>query len=114
VAVHGAQSYRGTRERKIAYARAWKAANPDRRRAYQLKKYGLSLADYRAILDRQDGKCAICRDDLKGDKNTHVDHCHSTGVVRGVLCNRCNLAVGMLRNSSTIALAAARYLRGFL
>lgn len=53
-----------------------------------LKRYNLTLEQYRAILQSQDGKCAICQSDT-GVKFI-VDHCHKTGKVRGILCRTCN------------------------
>jgi hypothetical protein len=100
-----------TPEQRLAQTKAWRLANPERHKGHRLKKYGITYADFTAMLDRQDSRCAICRDPLDLGKNTHVDHCHDTGAVRGILCNRCNVAIGLLRNDPGIALGAARYLR---
>lgn len=58
------------------------------------KKYGMSPADVEQMLLEQDGKCAICRKVLL---NPHVDHDHTTGEVRGLLCYLCNLGIGLLQ-----------------
>jgi hypothetical protein len=55
----------------------------------------------------QGGKCAICRQEAPPGKRLNVDHCHATGVVRALLCTRCNLAVGFYENHGQ---AAAEYL----
>jgi hypothetical protein len=79
------------------YNKRWHSANPEKKRAYELKyKFGLSLTDYEALLQKQDGKCAGCLSVTPGPKRTVfcVDHCHNTGAVRGLLCVSCNLILG--------------------
>lgn len=59
-----------------------------------LQKYNLTFSMYRRMYDAQKGKCAICglSRDMKWDKLPFVvDHCHRTGVVRGLLCSQCNM-----------------------
>lgn len=65
---------------------------------YLRKKYGISYAIYEGILFSQENKCYICRRKLKlTGKNTtmtpQVDHCHTTGKVRGILCRVCNFRI---------------------
>lgn len=59
---------------------------------YLTKMYGLSLKDYNKMLDEQSALCAICSVKSK----LVVDHCHTTGDVRGLLCHRCNSLLGAL------------------
>lgn len=84
-------------------------------------KYGIGLREYREILDKQGGVCAICgnpeekeqsRGNNKGKNkdSLHVDHDHITGHVRGLLCYRCNTGIGKLRDDANILRKAARYL----
>jgi hypothetical protein len=94
-------------EKNRATARAWYAANRDRalaaNRTYRLRSlYGLTTAQWDAMLAAQGGACAICREPF-GDKRAAVDHDHdccpdrasSCGrCVRGLLCNRCNRNLG--------------------
>lgn len=61
-----------------------------------LKVYGLTLAQRDALIDSQDGLCAICQK----REAVHVDHDHATGQVRGVLCFQCNAALGQVADSS--------------
>ena len=63
------------------------------------------------MLDEQDGKCAICDTNEPGGRfNTfHIDHCHTTGVVRGLLCSKCNHAIGLLNDCPTTIRTAANY-----
>ena len=55
--------------------------------------YGIELADYNQMLEKQDGKCAICRSDKK-TRSLAVDHNHITGKVRALLCGGCNGQLG--------------------
>jgi Recombination endonuclease VII len=75
-----------------------------------LRKYRLTLADYDALWVAQLGACAICGCPLRRDASTHVDHCHETRTVRGLLCSRCNQALGLMRESPTFLRTAAAYI----
>jgi len=84
------------------------------------KDYGISIEYYNQILEEQDGKCAICHitqnENVINNKSGEparfaVDHCHRTGNVRGLLCDRCNRALGALRDNPKSAENAAAYLR---
>ena len=75
--------------------------NPERHRGYELKrKYGILLSDVKDMEAKQGGKCFACDND-----ELVVDHCHSTGNVRGLLCTQCNTAIGMVKdNTETLRL----------
>lgn len=75
------------------------------------RKYGLTQDEYEALYVWQRGCCAIC--ELRPAR-LFVDHCHSSGVVRGLLCSNCNFAVGELSDDPERCVAAARYLLGSL
>lgn len=75
--------------------------------------YGISSADYDRMLEEQDGVCAVCGGNATTHNHTEglvVDHCHETGKVRGLLCDWCNRAEGLLRSSPENALALYHYL----
>jgi recombination endonuclease VII len=72
------------------------------------RKYGLSLADFDAILAHQGGACAICRE--RFTKTPHVDHDHDTHVMRGLLCHDCNKGLGCFDDDIDIMQAAIDYL----
>lgn len=65
-------------------------------KAWRLKLYGLTPEGYNALLEAQDGRCAICGEPGKvwANRNLHVDHDHESGTVRGLLCGRCNVGLG--------------------
>ncbi|MGN6173164.1 MAG: endonuclease VII domain-containing protein [Streptosporangiaceae bacterium] len=83
-----------------------------RERRRTLRKYGITEQTWDHLLARQDGRCAICRTDTPGRRGEswHIDHDHVTGLVRGLLCQRCNLAIGMLEDSPDLLSAALRYI----
>lgn len=91
----------------------WAKNNPDRVESNRLSKlYGITTETYREILESQDFACAICAYvPSSGDKALHVDHNHKTGNVRGLLCHRCNSALGFLRDSEEVCLSTLKYLR---
>jgi hypothetical protein len=74
------------------------------------KKYGISLEDYNELYKYQNGLCAVCQQPPEPDKPLHVDHDHTTGVVRGLLCSNCNKALGLLKDDSTTVRNALDYL----
>jgi hypothetical protein len=58
----------------------------------------------------QDEACAICRAHQPGGKGWCIDHCHTTGAVRGILCSQCNLGLGQFRDDIGLLAAASNYL----
>jgi hypothetical protein len=81
-------------------------------------KYGLTKDQYLEMLVSQKHVCAICGGtEYVVDKRTgkirrlHVDHCHKTGKIRGLLCQKCNQAIGLLGDTSILVLKAAAYLQ---
>ena len=80
--------------------------------ALQLRvKYNLTLDEYRLMLERQRGVCALCgRPPTVRAKRLHVDHDHATGKVRGLLCISCNSGLGLLKDSPALLRKAARYI----
>lgn len=83
---------------------------------YRVMKH-VDAGEYNAAYDRQKGLCAICQQipqPIKGRgrrQGFHADHDHKTGVLRGLLCPSCNIALGHLHDDADIAQAAADYLR---
>jgi hypothetical protein len=79
--------------------------------AQRFSKYGITKADYDFMFLEQRGNCKICSCSLSYDKkSTHVDHCHKTGKVRGLLCLHCNIMIGMAKENQETLKAAIQYL----
>lgn len=113
---------------EIARVKAWQAANPDRHRANQKRrrdkpevkarernnhlrrKFGITSEQYEQMLEEQGGVCALCRRTPRHDISLHVDHDHTTGANRKLLCFRCNNALGDLDDDPALLRAAADYL----
>jgi hypothetical protein len=105
-----------------ARAMKWFADNKDRtdenRRRWHIKKrYGISIEEFDAILAQQGGVCAICgqdEPDAHGRTGTKfklsIDHCHDSNEIRGILCNRCNRAIGLLNDDVDLLKKAIEYL----
>ncbi len=79
------------------------------RRTRERLLYGITYEQYEALLQSQRGLCAICKQ-VPGRKGLGVDHCHETGQIRGLLCSRCNTALGLLKDRAENCLRAADYL----
>lgn len=78
----------------------------------RLRNTGWTNAEYHAAWQTQGGRCAICGDTQS--KPLAADHDHLTRQPRGLLCDRCNMALGLLRDEPMIARAAAEYLEVYL
>lgn len=86
-------------------------ADPVAARARHLKRtYGIDLVDYEELLRAQGGACAICRTTTDGDDSLHVDHDHTSGAIRGLLCRGCNTGLGGFGDKSERLRAALEYL----
>jgi hypothetical protein len=94
--------------------RVWREGRITQQQDYYLRKrFGISFDDYSRMCSRQHGKCAICcapPGNGRSKRFLHVDHDHKTGEVRGLLCNSCNLMIGMARDRADVLKAAAQYL----
>ena len=102
---------------KAGYAREWRKNNPEKAKNADLKKmYGIDYETYKQMLVDQNYTCAICNkietdvDSLGLPRHMPVDHCHTTGKVRGVLCGPCNRALGSFKDDVDILKKAIMYL----
>jgi len=92
-----------------------KKDNSKQRRKQKLrKKYGITIEQYDCMFAKQNGLCAVCKQPetakQKGKiRALAVDHCHSTGMVRGLLCKTCNTALGNMKENPDLIRALADY-----
>lgn len=105
---------------RIVKLRDWQKAYREKNRETLVakereRKFGISHAEYAELHQRQGGVCAICKKPETATRNGKVkslavDHCHSTGRIRGLLCADCNTGIGKLKEDRNIFLAAIQYL----
>lgn len=97
----------------------WYKNNKEQYFYNQIKaKYGITKTDYLNLLQQQDNKCAVCGDEEKvlnnwdktQTRNLAIDHCHDTGIIRGLLCYRCNTTLGKVEDSPLLLRNLANYL----
>lgn len=92
--------------------------NPEKHLHYKMKhdlsKYGLTIVSYSEMFESQGGKCYICGTSESCGRLKHrtlcVDHCHSSGKVRSLLCNRCNRVLGMVSEDVDIMKSMIKYI----
>ena len=111
-----------TKELRTAYMRKWRKNHPERvkihneqARIYQagrkFYKYDITEDEYNDMFMAQNGKCLICGKHQSEIKTAlHIDHCHETGKVRGLLCHRCNIGIGLLEDDIENLRCAILYL----
>lgn len=109
----------GLAERTRERSRQWRERNPgwakeNDLRKHLLRKFQITLEEFRAIESAQDGRCAICRR-APGEgidaKRLAVDHNHDSGAIRGLLCRHCNTGIGLFREDAGVMDRAAYYVR---
>ena len=76
----------------------------------KLNVYGLTIEQYNELISKQNNCCAICKTIFSVKKHTHIDHCHLTNKVRGILCHSCNTSLGHFRDSIQTLKNAIEYL----
>lgn len=84
-------------------------------KAFIIRTYGITAEDYYNMLANQDNKCALCgSEEVNNSRITSgklfIDHCHDTGKVRGLLCSKCNHAIGLLNDDVDLLRKAITYL----
>lgn len=107
-----AEWYKSNKDQKAGTTANWYKSNKDQVRCNTLRRnYGISLERYNAILEAQGFKCSMCPTPHTDDNKLHVDHCHDTGRVRGLLCMSCNTGIGKLNHDINTLNAAIAYLQ---
>jgi hypothetical protein len=86
--------------------------NPQYREKWYFKRYyGISIAEKEQLLIIQNNCCGICKQAFSNSKATHIDHCHITSKVRGILCSNCNTMLGLAKDNQEILQNAINYLK---
>lgn len=111
---HGREAYRRDPIRACRRLEEWARKNPERRKttnalSHIKRRYGLTGGDVARMLHAQGGSCGICERVLTNEY--HIDHDHSTGAVRGLLCPHCNRGLGLMQDDENVLLAAVEYLK---
>jgi hypothetical protein len=119
-------SYLKKREDRIKDAKEWKDKNPDKikeirdkfkqrypdySRISTLKRHGLTLEEFGLMLSQNNNSCWICNTSFKTIPEAKIDHCHTTGKVRGLLCSNCNTALGLIKDNATVLNNMIHYLK---
>jgi hypothetical protein len=92
----------------------WNKDNPEKSKSASIAtsrkiKYGISREDYEQMLVDQNNQCAICKKEIGWEAS--VDHCHTTNVVRGLLCRKCNLGIGAFKDNIETIRKAIEYVK---
>lgn len=105
--------YLANREKYLERQKERDRRDPEARWAYQIQhKFGLSVEQYRKMERSQNGLCFICKKPPGGRfRRLAVDHCHKSNVVRGLLCSRCNRALGYFQDDAAMLSRAIEYLQ---
>lgn len=111
--------YESTKDERKAEAVKWRSENPEEHKKEvkrkRLKQYNMTFEDYDNLLIQQNYCCGItgCSNKHSDEDQLYIDHDHSTGAVRGLLCSQCNLGLGGLADTEERILAALVYLRSY-
>jgi hypothetical protein len=96
---------------KEACKKRWHARDWLDRWASRNYKYGVTKEHLIELYQKQNGKCAICNEEPSTQRGLHVDHCHDSGKVRGLLCHGCNTALGSFKDNPDLLTKAIEYIR---
>ena len=113
ISAYNKEYYETNKEQRNAYSKGWNRNNKEYLAAqHREKKYGISPEDYDTMLKEQDNKCKICLVSFTTLKpqNIHVDHCHTTNQIRGLLCSCCNGGLGFFKDNTETLTNAIVYL----
>jgi hypothetical protein len=100
-------------------AQDWRKENPEKIKVYRAKdkwtlhkrtrRMGITVDEFWTMYENQKGKCPICLQNIEAEDSA-IDHNHTTGLVRGILCKSCNRGIGLLKDSSAVLNRASNYL----
>lgn len=111
-----ASYYKKNKEKVKNNVKRWRENNPGKTKELQIRrKYGLSMQEYSNLIEKQQFQCAACGIGLKDlpGSEIQIDHCHNTGNIRGILCGRCNRALGLLNDDPIKTQKLADYIKKY-
>ncbi len=111
VVVQRRQAYKDNRAKLLAAAKSWREKNRD---TVIARRHKITVDHYVSMREAQHNLCASCLQPPSGKRNEthlHVDHCHATGKVRGLLCGPCNRALGLLKDDADTIERLSLYMR---
>ena len=116
ISARSKSAYALRKEQHDAAQKTWRERNPDYFFSRDLRrKYGITIDDYKSLLQAQNNLCACCQSPDPGGRSDndrfHVDHDHLTGKVRGLLCHKCNTGLGLLGDNVDGLMRAVSYLQ---
>lgn len=104
--------YKKNQERDNETVRRFLKKNPGKTKEYHLRaKFGIEKEQFNKMLTEQNNSCDICNNEFTKTLLASVDHNHSSGKVRGLLCGQCNTGIGLLKENEQTLLNAIEYLR---
>lgn len=105
------EKYKTDPEKEKIKQANYRKNNPLANRLRLLKyRYDITKEQYDQLCEKQENRCAICKTSQSDlDRPLDVDHCHLTGKVRGLLCNKCNQGIGLLKDNVNILKSAINY-----
>lgn len=98
-------------ERRRANPEKYKEMGRKSERKRRMARYGITEEQYDALMVKQSYRCRICTKPLVEGRFCHIDHSHTTGKVRGLLCHHCNVMLGLAKDDSNILQQAINYLK---
>ena len=109
------EDVRTTRQMGVEYQRKYREINSERvkelsRKTHIMRKFGITIEEYDAMSSAQNGVCAICENPCATGYKLAVDHNHTTGKIRALLCKNCNTAIGLLKENTDTMTKAIKYL----
>jgi hypothetical protein len=103
--------YHNNRETRLANNQRWCEENKEYANASRRQRlYGLTADQYQSLVTAHDNQCAICSAAAPESKSLDIDHNHQTSKVRGLLCRRCNVGIGIFEDNPELLKQAIQYL----
>lgn len=111
--IRNKKAYLKNKDKRIEANKKWAEKNKTRIQETKIRrKFGIGLKEKQELFERQGSCCAICKCKSNvRERDWDVDHCHETGVVRGILCSNCNRALGLFQDNAEYLQNAAEYLK---